>query len=117
MQIRANVVDSNVLIVEAGRATGKTEGVMGPRIIRVANDMPGELSFLVHKTYVALMTNVIFRHIFPSRWAMGGVLCLNMVLITSWGKRKYLPISESLDIRLLIQNIAFCFVMAIICKW
>lgn len=58
MQIRANVVDSNVLIVEAGRATGKTEGVMGPRIIRVANDMPGELSFLVHKTYVALMTNV-----------------------------------------------------------
>lgn len=58
MQIRANVIDSNVLIVEAGRATGKTEGVMGPRIIRVANDMPGELSFLVHKTYVALMTNV-----------------------------------------------------------
>ena len=58
MQIRANVVDSNVLIVEAGRAPGKTEGVMGPRIIRVANDMPGELSFLVHKTYVALMTNV-----------------------------------------------------------
>ena len=58
MQIRANAIDSNVLIVEAGRATGKTEGVMGPRIIRVANDMPGELSFLVHKTYVALMTNV-----------------------------------------------------------
>lgn len=58
MQIRANTIDSNVLIVEAGRATGKTEGVMGPRIIRVANDMPGELSFLVHKTYVALMTNV-----------------------------------------------------------
>ena len=58
MQIRANAIDSNVLIVEAGRATGKTEGVMGSRIIRVANDMPGELSFLVHKTYVALMTNV-----------------------------------------------------------
>lgn len=58
MQIRANAIDSNVLIVEAGRATSKTEGVMGPRIIRVANDMPGELSFLVHKTYVALMTNV-----------------------------------------------------------
>lgn len=58
MQIRANAIDSNVLIVEAGRAKGKTEGVMGPRIIRVANDMPGELSFLVHKTYVALMTNV-----------------------------------------------------------
>lgn len=58
MQIRANVVDSNVLIAEIGRAGGKTEGIMGPRIIRVANDMPGELGFLVHKTYVALMTNV-----------------------------------------------------------
>lgn len=32
--------------------------VITPRLIRVANDMPGELSFLVHKTYVALMTNV-----------------------------------------------------------
>ena len=49
---------TNMLYAEWGRATGKTEGVMGPRIIRVMNDMPGELSFLVHKTYVALMTNV-----------------------------------------------------------
>lgn len=58
MQILANVVDPNNLFVEGARAVGKTEGVMGPRIIRVANDMPGELSFLVHKTYIALMTNV-----------------------------------------------------------
>lgn len=58
VQILANVVDSNILIAEWARATGKTEGVMTPRIIRVANDMPGELSFLVHKTYVALLTNV-----------------------------------------------------------
>ncbi len=58
MQIQANVIDSNVEIIEGARAVGKTDGVMGPRIIRVANDMPGELSFLVHKTYVALMTNV-----------------------------------------------------------
>ena len=58
VQILANVIDSNILIAELARATGKTEGVMTPRIIRVANDMPGELSFLVHKTYVALLTNV-----------------------------------------------------------
>lgn len=58
MQILANVVDPNNLFVEGARAVGKTEGVMGPRIIRVANSMPGELSFLVHKTYIALMTNV-----------------------------------------------------------
>ena len=58
IQLIANVIDPNVLIAEWGRATGKTEGVMGPRIIKVANDMPAELSFLVHKTYIALMTNV-----------------------------------------------------------
>jgi len=58
VQIIASVIDPNMLYAEWGRATGKTEGVMGPRIIRVCNDMPGELSFLVHKTYVALMTNV-----------------------------------------------------------
>ena len=58
VQLLANIIDPNVLIAEWARATGKTEGVMTPRIIKVANDMPGELSFLVHKTYIALMTNV-----------------------------------------------------------
>ena len=58
MQMQANVVDSNVMIAECARAAGKTEGITGPRIIRVANDMPGELSFLVHKTYTALLGNV-----------------------------------------------------------
>lgn len=57
-QLRATIVDSNVLIAEWGRATGKTEGVFGPRLIRVADSMPGEVSFLVHKTYAALFTNV-----------------------------------------------------------
>lgn len=58
MQRKANLIDSNVLILEAGRAAGKTDRVMGPRIIRVMQSMPRELSFLVHKTYVALLTNV-----------------------------------------------------------
>ena len=58
VQMLASIIDPTMLYAEWGRATGKTEGVMGPRLIRVANDMPGELSFLVHKTYVALMTNV-----------------------------------------------------------
>ena len=58
VQMLATIIDPNMLYAEWGRATGKTEGVMGPRLIRVLNDMPGELSFLVHKTYVALMTNV-----------------------------------------------------------
>lgn len=58
MQLRANIVDSNVLIVEVARAGGKTEGVFGPRIIKVADSMPGELGFLVHRTYAALLTNI-----------------------------------------------------------
>ncbi|MFH0757336.1 MAG: hypothetical protein V2B15_08625 [Bacteroidota bacterium] len=58
-QIRATLIDPNTLICEMARGAGKTEGIFGPRMIRVAYDMPGELSFLIHKTYVALMTNVI----------------------------------------------------------
>lgn len=58
MQIRANVVDANVQITEVARAGGKTESVFGPRIIKVAAAMPGELGFLVHKTYTALFTNI-----------------------------------------------------------
>ena len=58
IQLRATVVDANVLIAELGRATGKTEGIFGPRLIRVSDSMPGEVSFLVHKTYAALFTNV-----------------------------------------------------------
>jgi hypothetical protein len=58
MQIRASVVDANNLFVEVARAGGKTEGVFGPRIIRVASGMGGELAFLVHKTYTALFVNI-----------------------------------------------------------
>lgn len=58
VQMIANVVDANMMYCELGRATGKTEGVMTPRIIRVADSMPGELGFLVHKTFVALISNV-----------------------------------------------------------
>lgn len=59
MQLRANCIDTNVLIAEVARATGKTEGIMAPRIVRVADAMPGETSLLIHKTYVSLMTNVV----------------------------------------------------------
>ena len=58
MQILANVIDPNNLYAEVAHAGNKTESITGPLKIQLANDMPGELSFLVHKTYVALMTNV-----------------------------------------------------------
>jgi len=59
MQAKATVIDANILICEVARAAGKTEGIFGPRMIRVGADMPGELSFLIHKTYVALLSNII----------------------------------------------------------
>ena len=58
VQLLCNVIDPNMLFAEFGRATGKTEGVTTPRIIRVCDSMPGELMFLVHKTYTALIANV-----------------------------------------------------------
>lgn len=72
MQLKANCIDTNVIIAEVARATGKTEGVMSPRIVKVADAMPGETSLLIHKTYVSLMTNVVpnlraaFSQITPS---------------------------------------------------
>lgn len=59
MQMQANIADTNVLIGEIGRAAGKTEGIFGPRMIKVGYAMPRETSFVVHKTYVALLTNII----------------------------------------------------------
>ena len=58
MQVMANLIDPNKLIVEAARASGKTSEVTVNRIVRVADSMPSELSFLAHRTYVALLTNI-----------------------------------------------------------
>lgn len=58
-QIEANLVDSRILMVEMGRAGGKTEGVMGPRTIRVGYDIPRETSVLAHTTYIALLSNIV----------------------------------------------------------
>ena len=59
MQLKVNCIDTNVIIAEVARGAGKTEGIITPRMIRVSDAMPGEMSYIVHKTYVALMTNII----------------------------------------------------------
>lgn len=59
MQLLATLVDPKILIVEAGRGSGKTDGIIGPRTIRVASDLPRETSVLCHKTYMALLANII----------------------------------------------------------
>lgn len=58
MQVMVNLLDPNKVVVEAARASGKTSEVTVNRIVRVADSMPGELSFLAHRTYVALLTNI-----------------------------------------------------------
>lgn len=58
-QALATIVDANKLIMVAGRGTGKTTHVTAPRILRVADSMPREISIISHKSYVALFTNVI----------------------------------------------------------
>jgi hypothetical protein len=59
VQIEANLVDSNILMAEIGRGGGKTDGVIGPRTIRVAYDIPRETSVLAHTTYIALLSNIV----------------------------------------------------------
>ena len=58
MQLQASVIDCNIMIIEAGRGSGKTTW-FAKRFINVAYDLPGELSFFAHKTYIALLTNII----------------------------------------------------------
>lgn len=58
VQLRGQRVDANVMILNAGRALGKTT-FMADRMVRVGNDLPGETSVLVNKTYVSLLSNVV----------------------------------------------------------
>lgn len=58
MQVMVNLLDPNKVVVEAARASGKTSEVTVNRIVRVADSMPAELSFLAHRTYVTLLTNI-----------------------------------------------------------
>ena len=59
IQVLVNIVDPNKLFVVAGRALGKTSQITARRILRVADEMPREVSIISHKSFVALFTNVI----------------------------------------------------------
>lgn len=58
-QIKADIINPNVLIAKIGRAGGKTEGFTGKRVITVSQDLPGQTSVFVNKTYVSLLSNII----------------------------------------------------------
>lgn len=59
VQALVNLVDPNKLFAIAGRALGKTSQITSRRILRVADEMPREVSIISHKSFVALFTNVI----------------------------------------------------------
>ncbi len=59
MQMQVHLIDANKVVVEAGRGTGKTEGVTGPRTVRVAADLPGETGGFGHSTYIRLLSIII----------------------------------------------------------
>ena len=103
MQILVNVIDANNIFAEVARAGGKTGRDHRPsHHPRVANDMPGELSFLVHKTYVALMTNVWpnLQAYFSREVTVGGKVrsMLEYGIDMWWAKISSLLISASPDI-------------------
>ena len=59
VQTLCHVVDANKLYAVWGRGTGKTAYVTTPRILTCAGEMPGETSSLSHKSFVALLQNVV----------------------------------------------------------
>jgi hypothetical protein len=58
LQQKAALIDCNSLFIEAGRGSGKTSSLKD-RVIRVAEDIPRETSYFIHKSYVALLSNII----------------------------------------------------------
>lgn len=58
LQQKAALIDANSMFIEAGRGSGKTSSLKD-RVIRVAEDVPRETSYFIHKSYVALLSNII----------------------------------------------------------
>lgn len=58
MQIKGIAIDANITIAKVARAAGKTVFFAG-RMQRVAQDLPGQTSVLMNKTYVSLLSNII----------------------------------------------------------
>ena len=59
VQLIINLLDPTFVFGEIGRGGGKTEGILGPRSIRIARDMPGSTIVLGGPTYVSLMQNIV----------------------------------------------------------
>ena len=120
MQVMVNLLDPNKVVVEAARASGKTSEVTVNRIVRVADSMPAELSFLAHRTYVALLTNIWpnIQAAFSRQITVNGrPRCMLEALTILRESRRFQSISGSRVIQFLIPSIASCSGTVIISSW
>lgn len=59
VQILVKLADPTFLWAELGRGSGKTTHILGPRIDRVQNDMPGAVLVLAAATYKSILDNIL----------------------------------------------------------
>jgi hypothetical protein len=59
VQLLAQIYDPTFLFSEVGRGGGKTAGLIGPRTVRVAHDMPQATLLFMAKTYASLFSNIM----------------------------------------------------------
>ncbi|MDP2401053.1 MAG: hypothetical protein Q8M66_03665 [Actinomycetota bacterium] len=59
VQLLAQIYDPTFFFAEVGRAGGKTAGMLGPRVVRVAHDMPLATLLFMAKTYASLYSNIL----------------------------------------------------------
>lgn len=59
IQTKAKLLDPTFLWCELGRGSGKTTHIMGPRLDRVQNAMPGCVIILAAATYKSILDNIL----------------------------------------------------------
>lgn len=59
MQIKFLLADTTYVIGELGRGSGKSTQIVGSRLIRIANAMPGSKPVIAANSYVALLSNIL----------------------------------------------------------
>ena len=59
VQTLALLADTQDMYLELGRGSGKTTHILGPRIDRVQNSMPGSVQVFLASTYKAIFENLV----------------------------------------------------------
>lgn len=96
VQILAMLADTQDLFCEIGRGSGKTTHILGPRIDRVQNSMPGSVQVFLASTYKAIFENLVpgFMEFFSDHYEEDMYYCIGKrppahfkpcrTLITDW---------------------------------